>query len=57
MLPNDRKELQRFCFRFPPTVHAIPTPQGLMIQAFRPMVGAMDICGEFAQKPLVELSH
>jgi hypothetical protein len=54
--PGD-KELIRICRRFPPTPLMVPSQHGIMINTVHPQVQAEDVCGEFQQKPLVELSH
>lgn len=39
------------CWRFPPTVFAVATVQGLTVGAARPTVQARDGCGEFSAAP------
>jgi len=35
------------CWRFPPVPVGGPSPQGLVVGTFRPIVAAGDVCGEW----------
>jgi hypothetical protein len=42
------------CQRFPPQVVNVLTPQGPQLSALFPSTQALQVCGEFTPKPLIE---
>jgi hypothetical protein len=42
------------CLRFPPQVVIVPSPQGILPMAMFPSTQALQACGEFQAKSLIE---
>ena len=55
---NPNKELQKNCVRFPPTAHAIPTQQDIVMICSYPIIADnMTACGEWDDGKNIVIEH